>query len=397
MIDIETTFDEQLIAEIKNYFRREIIPKIHTYSETIPTEEKRILFNNLFTDDAILSLIDASPDALEEFADNVYRTFPEFAERYHPQIIYQDITEDLSIFDNIKVVTGHELVITESARLVIARINEINFHRNSTLFLSVKEELADNVSKTKKLKALQKIRNYITGHYKINQIYINNLPVWTRTPFDMFDYIQFRKTFGRRLINSHNLKVCPFCAHDSVDIVNGVRKNHLPALDHFLPKSKYPFFALSVNNLLPTCHRCNSSFKGEIDMIKNNYHPLRDRINNVDVFHFNLALDTPFENPRPEALSINIECNIRKFMNNASIFELDALYNLDKCKKIFFDARERCEYYKNHGEYSPIEILADNYLTRMKLHIDRGADPKRESLQKFQIEVLKAMNDSLQQ
>lgn len=395
MIDIETTFDQQLITEIKIYFRREIIPKIHTYSETIPTEEKRILFNNLFTDDATLSLIDASPDALEEFADNVYRTFPEFAERYHPQIIYQDITEDLSIFDNINVVTGHEHIITESARLVIARINEINLNRNSNLFLSVKEELADNVSKTKKLKALKKVLNYMLGHYKITQKYTNLLPEWTRNPFDMFDYEQFRNNFGRRLISSHHLSVCPFCAHDSVDIINGVRKNHLPALDHFLPKSKYPFFALSVNNLLPSCHRCNSSFKGEVDMIRNNYHPLRDRISNVDIFQFNLALDTPFENPRSEALSINVACNVSKFMNNANIFELNALYNLDKCKKIFFDARERYEFYKNHGGPSPRQILSNDYQTWIRLNINRRADPKVESLQKFKLEVLKAIDDSL--
>lgn len=46
-----------------------------------------------------------------------------------------------------------------------------------------------------------------------------------------------------------------------------------PEFDHFLPKSKYPFFALSIYNLIPSCHTCNSNCKGSkvLDLHMNPY------------------------------------------------------------------------------------------------------------------------------
>ncbi|MDC8103437.1 hypothetical protein MTQ00_02695 [Chryseobacterium sp. B21-037] len=39
-------------------------------------------------------------------------------------------------------------------------------------------------------------------------------------------------------------------------------KNHF-TLDHFVPKGKYPYIALSLYNLVPSCSSCNSKFKKE--------------------------------------------------------------------------------------------------------------------------------------
>jgi hypothetical protein len=35
-----------------------------------------------------------------------------------------------------------------------------------------------------------------------------------------------------------------------------------PELDHFYPKEKYPYLALALYNLVPSCHICNSNLKG---------------------------------------------------------------------------------------------------------------------------------------
>lgn len=39
-----------------------------------------------------------------------------------------------------------------------------------------------------------------------------------------------------------------------------IRKNHF-TLDHVLPKNEFPFFSLSIYNLVPSCSSCNSKFK----------------------------------------------------------------------------------------------------------------------------------------
>lgn len=61
------------------------------------------------------------------------------------------------------------------------------------------------------------------------------------------------------------IKTCFYC---NIDFVNtyigkdGKRKNQY-TLDHVLPKGKYPYFSLSLFNLVPSCYTCNSKLKKE--------------------------------------------------------------------------------------------------------------------------------------
>lgn len=47
-----------------------------------------------------------------------------------------------------------------------------------------------------------------------------------------------------------------------------------PAFDHWFPKSQYPLLSLSLYNLIPSCHICNSSAKGSAPVnLKDYIHP----------------------------------------------------------------------------------------------------------------------------
>lgn len=62
------------------------------------------------------------------------------------------------------------------------------------------------------------------------------------------------------------LNVCPACDGKKPD---RCRNNHrLSDLDHFLPKSVYPFLALHPRNLVPICIECNQRIKGDIDPLE---------------------------------------------------------------------------------------------------------------------------------
>ncbi len=60
-------------------------------------------------------------------------------------------------------------------------------------------------------------------------------------------------------IKALDVKVCPYC---NINYISYVRDNKnkavRPALDHFYPKEKYPWFAISLYNLVPICKDCNS-------------------------------------------------------------------------------------------------------------------------------------------
>jgi hypothetical protein len=57
--------------------------------------------------------------------------------------------------------------------------------------------------------------------------------------------------------------VCPFCGTEYFDAPGAPRE----ALDHYLAKSRYPFAAANLRNLVPMGHKCNSDYKGAVDLL----------------------------------------------------------------------------------------------------------------------------------
>ena len=57
-----------------------------------------------------------------------------------------------------------------------------------------------------------------------------------------------------------------------------------PAFDHWFPKSEYPLLSLSLYNLIPSCHICNSSAKGSASVNLRDYiHPYVHRQGHPDI------------------------------------------------------------------------------------------------------------------
>jgi hypothetical protein len=60
--------------------------------------------------------------------------------------------------------------------------------------------------------------------------------------------------------------VCPFCG---LSILAPSGGKHRDAYDHYLPKAVYPFISMNFKNLVPTCHTCNSIYKGTDEVLFN--------------------------------------------------------------------------------------------------------------------------------
>lgn len=80
-------------------------------------------------------------------------------------------------------------------------------------------------------------------------------------------YEKLRDDFGKKLIINNNIFICPYCKRNYINVI--VSKNHSksvkPDLDHFYPKSIYPFLGISLSNLIPSCLTCNQRCKGNKD------------------------------------------------------------------------------------------------------------------------------------
>lgn len=90
-------------------------------------------------------------------------------------------------------------------------------------------------------------------------------------PATLFTYKKASK-YGRRefldafIKENADLEICPYCDENRLYIKNKSATH--TDIDHFLPKSKYPHLACHPYNLVPLCHHCNSSTKGDIDPYK---------------------------------------------------------------------------------------------------------------------------------
>lgn len=81
-------------------------------------------------------------------------------------------------------------------------------------------------------------------------------------PHNLFDYNELYKEgkwSRHKLLSLIGIEVCPYCQRN---YISSYDEKTTADLDHFYPKSLYPFLALSLYNFIPSCQICNSRFKG---------------------------------------------------------------------------------------------------------------------------------------
>lgn len=107
----------------------------------------------------------------------------------------------------------------------------------------------------------------------------------------IFTYKTYRSSkFCIELYRDIGLKnlACPYCNLETISIIESNNKNKmLLSLDHFYPKSLYPYLALSFYNLIPSCHNCNSNIKQDKNFtVETHVNPYFESFN--ELYNFNI-------------------------------------------------------------------------------------------------------------
>ncbi|UOD31188.1 hypothetical protein INH39_05585 [Massilia violaceinigra] len=84
-----------------------------------------------------------------------------------------------------------------------------------------------------------------------------------------------RESLAGKFVKSLALTVCPYCSRNYIaPLTEPTNAVYRPDLDHFYAQSIYPYFALCLYNLIPSCSACNCRIKGDADFMLNKYfHP----------------------------------------------------------------------------------------------------------------------------
>ena len=111
------------------------------------------------------------------------------------------------------------------------------------------------------------------------------------------NYVDRNETYNAyTLFENMNLKVCPYCEHELLDIVevmHGKQIKRTLEFDHFYPKGtdEYPGLAMCFYNLVPSCKVCNQ-LKLTNPVAAN---PYESDIENLSYFYSNLPIGVNYD------------------------------------------------------------------------------------------------------
>jgi hypothetical protein len=209
--------------------------------------------------------------------------------------------------------------------------------------------LADNIDDILKGKSeiLMRIISKWTDYISKNKSNEKDLKEAVTEIFYEKGYKTFTTKNGKKydaynLANKLNIDVCPYCNRQythtlSYSIVddkgNEVDVDRVrPDLDHFAPKSIYPYLALSFYNLIPSCLPCNQRLKRDVDFrFDTHVYPYNEGFKSE--VRFNLKIkDIGFFKGKVSKENAEIKLDFGKLIDskekrNSEVFELENLYN----------------------------------------------------------------------
>lgn len=105
--------------------------------------------------------------------------------------------------------------------------------------------------------------------FRILEDKINTILIEIFTDFYENEWNNLENYSRYDFVIKHGLKSCPYCNRNYIFVVNKDGTKLRPEIDHFFPKSIYPFLAMSFYNLIPSCQTCNHTKKDK-DSFKDN-------------------------------------------------------------------------------------------------------------------------------
>jgi len=216
-------------------------------------------------------------DLVNYFNKNVYNTIEILKDNSYSNINsdIKDFLLDLDFEENGII---KENILFMSHQEIFTIVNDFfenleNCFGNNAkqIFLNTSVEISCSFSTIDNDEKIKCIKKFISRKY--NKMYKN-----------------FRTSYAKKLIEYSDMRICPYCNRNYINIIENENRTIIPDLDHFYPKSKYPFLSVVLSNLVPSCLSCNERIKGSIDFYSQAMYP-PNKLFGIIEFDFDIYLN----------------------------------------------------------------------------------------------------------
>ncbi len=318
-------------------------------------KEDREFISLLFKNDKSKYLEEISEVEVKKYITekNIHK-FKEYRNKYKDLFFY-DVDKEKDI-KNLIIQKREEVrkepkkykSITEN---IVNEIEKITKNLDKEFYDVLKKDLIEEKPSFGNLKKIKFIKSTLEEFFEKNFSY-DKLPL---------DYSESKikdknKEWNRhKIISAMNVPVCPYCGRQYTTNYSNNEKTTAD-LDHYYPKSKYPYLALSLYNFVPSCLYCNRIKNNK----ENHLYPYEEEFGDNAIFR--TSIDSINGILESKADKFNVEIKIIDLKESESNGYKE---RLEKSIKNVFKLEE--VYKTSHNQYiidmlHTIEHYPDTYL-----------------------------------
>lgn len=344
-----------------------------------------------FSGDRLKNILIGSANNFENIINEIYTNFPVIAERY----CYSYLLKDLNIpFGSVEIDISSaqgKAVFDANLTATISALRNLRLGMYLPLTADYVKKLLSPIPRSKKLKYLTRLINAQRGKSQTTDKQKKLFPDWVNMIESCFNYNLISQVYGHIITQHLDVNVCPYCALENIQSYSGQNISVRPDLDHFYPKTRFPFLSISLYNLIPAGPICNQKHKKNHPML-GYMHPNIDGFEVEPVFNFGFIPDGDIR----KTLRIDILKQRSIYKNkNVDIFKLRDLYNGNEdLREWFFNLYELKVFLKELGkDLSLIDFHSPIY----KNNVDLSRPTTKVIGQKFKVEAINSLyNQRLQ-
>lgn len=222
------------------------------------------------------------------------------------------------------------------------------------------------------------IESIIKGNIQVLESYKNSFNKITKKQNETrynkmmmaFGYDNFCKS--KKIWNAYELckklkvNVCPYCNREYTFTIGNTKEKKLrPEIDHFFPKSEYPYLSCSLYNMIPSCHICNH---GKREFGERILYPYNEEFSKDVIFRAKFTKEIPENSSILDISNTHIffkdrQCNIletgkcihnkqTKARKSIKTFHLEEIYNEHK-----IELQDLFTRYRNYSKPKIDEIM----------------------------------------